>query len=225
LYTASESALQELLDGSNNIVFADPPNRIGSWNNNTNFIDVFTQSTRTQTGLGGATGGFDDRFDFILLSENMMDSAEIIYTPNSYQVYGNNGVTSCYNRRINSSDCAGDLYSFEIRDALHNFSDHLPVTLTLNADTELLSVSDVDFQKLLKLEKTLVKDKLVVLNNSTEILNDTFTISNSLGQNVILELKLNIGATIIPIENLTNGLYFLTMDSNPSVSRKFVVVP
>ncbi|MBT8375300.1 MAG: hypothetical protein KJO22_00375, partial [Bacteroidia bacterium] len=47
IYTANESAFQELLDVTNNITFADPPNRIGSWNNNVNFVDVFTQSTRT----------------------------------------------------------------------------------------------------------------------------------------------------------------------------------
>jgi len=224
LYTASESAFQELLDGSNNIVFADPPNRIGSWNNNTNFIDVFTQSTRTQTGLGGATGGFDDRFDFILLSENMMNSAVVTYKVDSYQVYGNNGVASCYNRRINSSDCAGDTYSFEIRNALHNFSDHLPVTLTLNSNTELLSSSDIVMPEQLQLEKTIVNEQLVIFNQLPELLSETFTISNTLGQNVILELKLKLGATIVSTENLTNGIYFLTLDSNPSVSRKFVVV-
>ena len=98
IYTATESAFQELLDSSNNITFTDPANRIGSWNNNVNFVDVFTQSTRTQSGFGGSRGGFDDRFDFILTSENMLSNSELSYTPGSYQVYGNNGLASCYNR-------------------------------------------------------------------------------------------------------------------------------
>ncbi|MCB0382229.1 MAG: hypothetical protein KDD05_02675, partial [Psychroserpens sp.] len=66
VYTNSEPAFEELLDidNNNNIDFIDPANRVGSWHNNTNYIEVMTQSTRTQTGFGGSTGGFDDRFDF-----------------------------------------------------------------------------------------------------------------------------------------------------------------
>ena len=105
LYTASEAAFQELLSPNNNITFVDPPNRVGSWSNNTNYVDVFTQSTRTQTGLGGTTGGFDDRFDFILTSENMLSSADITYVADSFQVYGNNGLTTCYNSAINTANC------------------------------------------------------------------------------------------------------------------------
>ena len=111
LYTSSEPAFQELIDTSNNITFTDPANRIGSWHNNSSYLDVFTQSTRTQTGLGGATGGFDDRFDFILTSENMLSNPNIYYVNNSYQVYGNNNNPLCWNSEINSSDCDGNLFS------------------------------------------------------------------------------------------------------------------
>ncbi len=85
LYTATESAFQELLDSSNHITLADPANRIGNWNNNVNFVDVFTQSTRTQSGLGGTTGGFDDRFDFILTSQNLITGSTISYVNDSYK--------------------------------------------------------------------------------------------------------------------------------------------
>ena len=83
VYTNSEPAFVELLDATNNITFIDPANRVGSWHNNTNYVDVFTQSTRTQTDLGGATGGFDDRFDFILTSENILTNLDIFYVTNS----------------------------------------------------------------------------------------------------------------------------------------------
>ena len=53
IYTGSEPAFQLLLQDTNNITLADPADRVGSWNNNPNFVDVFTQSTRTQNGLGG----------------------------------------------------------------------------------------------------------------------------------------------------------------------------
>jgi len=47
LYTSSEPAFQELIDATNNITFVDPADRVGSWSNNSNYLDVFTQSTRT----------------------------------------------------------------------------------------------------------------------------------------------------------------------------------
>ena len=105
VYTSSEPAFQRLIDNTNNIVFIDPANQIGSWHNNTNYIDVFTQSTRTQTGMGGTTGGFDDRFDFIMCSENMINNTDVYYRSDSYQAYGNNGNIDCYNNAINDTEC------------------------------------------------------------------------------------------------------------------------
>ena len=52
---------------------ADPINTPGSWNNNEDFRGVHTQSTRTSSSGfgGGAGGGLDDRFDFIMVSQNL----------------------------------------------------------------------------------------------------------------------------------------------------------
>ncbi|MFP4846226.1 T9SS type A sorting domain-containing protein [Winogradskyella sp. PE311] len=225
IYTASESAFQELLDSSNNITFTDPANRVGSWNNNVSFVDVFTQSTRTQNGLGGSTGGFDDRFDFILTSENMINTSAITYVPNSYQVYGNNGLFSCYNRRINSSDCgnSSSLFSFEIRDALHNFSDHLPVTVRLEANVTL---SDSEFSLVtdyISLEKTIIDSELVLNIKSNLLFNSHIKIVNSLGQNVA-ELKLNSNSKYLhDVHNLNNGVYFINFSDSNIKPIKFVV--
>jgi endonuclease/exonuclease/phosphatase family metal-dependent hydrolase len=225
LYTATESAFQELLDGTNNIVFADPPNRVGSWNNNVSFVDVFTQSTRTQNGLGGSTGGFDDRFDFILTSENMINSSAITYVPDSYKVYGNNGLASCYNRRINSSDC-GDInseFSFEIRDALHNFSDHLPVTLSLETDATLLSIENVTQTVNFRLEDSVINYNLVVYINSYELLNEVFYVFDLMGKRV-KTLRTNTNARQeFDMSELQNGLYIL-VTPNPNLNPvKFIV--
>ena len=115
LYTSNEPAFQELIDANNDIVLVDPANRPGNWHNNQSFVDMFTQSTRTQSGLGGASGGFDDRFDFLLTSNNMITNSDIYYVNNSYQVYGNNANFNCYNQSINSSNCDGDNYNQIIR--------------------------------------------------------------------------------------------------------------
>jgi hypothetical protein len=225
LYTSSEPAFQELIDPSDNITFVDPPNRIGSWHNNSSYVDVFTQSTRTQTGLGGTTGGFDDRFDFILTSENMISTADITYVPNSYQVYGNNGLTSCYNSAINSSNC-GDVnseFSQEIRDSLHNFSDHLPVTLSLEADVTLSTNDHSLIPQEIVLIKTLVDSKLNVYISQPQLFNKPLYVYNNLGQLVeILQTNSNKNQTF-NIVNLSEGVYFLKFSKSNSKALKFVV--
>ncbi|MEM9678675.1 MAG: T9SS type A sorting domain-containing protein [Bacteroidota bacterium] len=223
LKTATESAFQELLDITNNITFADPPNRIGSWNNNTTFIDVFTQSTRTQSGLGGASGGFDDRFDFILTSENMLTTADITYVDDSYVVYGNNGNVSCFNEAINSFDCAGPTFSFAIRDALHNFSDHLPVTLSLETDATLLSTEAFEVSNQLLLKENIIDSELTVLTSSFKLHNQTMVIYNTMGQ---LVKTLNTGTQsewTVNVSELSSGLYFLAIPSLNINPVKFII--
>lgn len=221
IYTATESAFQELLDVTNNITFADPANRIGNWNNNVNFVDVFTQSTRTQSGLGGASGGFDDRFDFILTSENMLSMANITYVADSYKAYGNNGVSSCYNRAINSSDCAGTEFSFVIRDALHNFSDHLPVTLSLQTSASL-STSELEQSNSISIENTVTNYNLNIYNNSYKLIDETMVIFNQLGQKV-KSFKLSDGLNSIDVTRLKNGLYYLSTQNLKFKPKKFII--
>lgn len=225
LYTATEPAFQELLDDANHITFVDPPNRIGSWNNNPNFVDVFTQSTRTQTGLGGTTGGFDDRFDFLLTSENMMNTSSLTYVDGSYQVFGNNGLASCYNSAINSSDCAvpDSQFSFEIRDALHNFSDHLPVTLSLETDATLLDINSVDISSKLLLEKTIVKNTLTIMLDSNELFHEDLIIYNSMGQRIkTLHIDTHERQQF-NVSELQNGLYYLVVPSLNLNPLKFII--
>ncbi|WP_299114190.1 T9SS type A sorting domain-containing protein [uncultured Winogradskyella sp.] len=225
VYRSSELAFQELINNTNNITFVDPANRIGNWNNNSSFVDVFTQSTRTQNGLGGSTGGFDDRFDFILTSENMLSTANITYVPNSYQVYGNNGLASCYNRAINSSDCAiaGSEFSFQIRDALHNFSDHLPVTLSLETDATLLSINEFESVKCYTLEKTLNNSKLIVYINSYKLKNEYISIYNTLGKQIKTLQTNSDQKQQFDVSGLENGVYFLSFENSDLKPTKFVI--
>jgi len=225
IYTASESAFQELLDDSNAITFVDLANRVGSWSNNPNFVDVFTQSTRTQSGMGGTTGGFDDRFDFILASENMLNTANITYVPNSYQVYGNNGLSACYNSAINSSNCAvpGSEFSFEVRDALHNFSDHLPVTIRLETDATLLSIHENKVVNGFSLEKTIINSNLVIHIYAPQLLNTTFYIYDTSGKRITTIHSNSSSTQSYNLSHLQNGLYFLICKDSNLKSHKFVI--
>ncbi|PNQ72614.1 hypothetical protein C1T31_10715 [Hanstruepera neustonica] len=210
LYTYSEDAFQELTDTTNNIVFVDPANQIGSWHNNTLFIDVFTQSTRTQSGMGGTTGGFDDRFDFILCSDNLIDNSNIYYAPNSYQVFGNNGNIDCFNNAIIDPECSGTEFSFEIRDALHNFSDHLPVTLQIETTETLLNVEENTIQSNFEIVGTnIVQNSITISLVDQSNFIKKLKIYNALGQCVKTIARGTSDYDTVDVSGLADGLYYI----------------
>ena len=222
LYTNTEPAFIELTDVTNNITFVDPSNSVGSWHNNTNFIDVFTQSTRTQTGLGGATGGFDDRFDFILTSENMLTNPDIFYVNNSYQVFGNNGNINCYNQEINSSNCDGVTFDSAIRDVLYNMSDHLPVTLELQTN-ETLSTNNFNLKQTFNIiGSNLIKSKLTIQIDSATFKSDFIFIFNTLGQKIATIKVQNLNLLEIDVSNLSNGIYYIVASNYNLKPLKFI---
>jgi len=226
IYTSSEDAFQTLTDNSNSIVFVDPANRVGSWHNNPNYVDVFTQSTRTQTGMGGTTGGFDDRFDFILTSENMTNTSNLTYVPDSYEVYGNNGLSSCWNKAINASECetTGSKFSYTLRNHLHNFSDHLPVTLSLETEATLLNVDKFQMASRFDLEATVVNQYLAVTLNDIILHNATLIIFNNLGQPVKTFQMNSENKQYIDVSGLTKGLYYITLSQNYMNPLKFIML-
>ncbi|WP_179020356.1 T9SS type A sorting domain-containing protein [Winogradskyella forsetii] len=225
VYTNSEDAFQTLISSSNSITFVDPANRVGSWHNNPNYVDVFTQSTRTQNGFGGSTGGFDDRFDFILTSENMTSASNVTYVPNSYKVYGNNGLASCWNKSINSSDCetTDSQFSYELRNALHNFSDHLPVTVSLETDATFLSIEDVDPLSVIHLETTVIHQNLTLNIDHFDLYNERLNIYNNLGQNVKTFQLNSDHKQDFNVSDLNNGLYYLNVSNTLSNPIKFII--
>lgn len=131
VYSSSEPAYQKLISTQNPIVLEDPINTPGNWNNNNSYADVHTQSTRTSPLYGdGAGGGLDDRFDFILLSESMMNGTnDLSYLQNSHEIPGNTG--DCFN--VNITQCDSMVYPYALLRSLRYMSDHLPVYLELTA--------------------------------------------------------------------------------------------
>lgn len=228
VYTHSEPAFQELIDNSNSIYFVDPANRMGSWHNNVNYVDVFTQSTRTATGLGGTTGGFDDRFDFIMTTPNLFSNTNLQYKANSYQVFGNNSNNNCYNQAINSSNCAEDSdastqdFGFDIRNALHNFSDHLPVTIELETNEQLLNTTNFAIKpSLLSFKNSNIVNASISLQANPELTNQTITIYNALGQ-IVDNVTIKKENVIINTASLSNGIYYITIPSMNVEPLKFV---
>lgn len=124
LYDSYEPAFQELTkDGTGQCL--DPINMSGNWHNNQAFARIHTQSTRTSQFGGGASGGLDDRFDFILTSDDILDTLDYCYLEGTYTAFGNDA--NHFNGDINT--LPNNAVPDSIADALYYASDHLPVYL------------------------------------------------------------------------------------------------
>jgi hypothetical protein len=132
LYTSTEPAWSNLTGtlADNSGRLYDPINSPGSWSSNASFAGIHTQSTRSGTlPDGGSSGGMDDRFDFLLFSQNFQSSPGWEYMAGSYKAFGNDGSHCCNNSINNPYNPA--FMPDNVLDALYNASDHVPVILTI----------------------------------------------------------------------------------------------
>ena len=224
-YTSNEEGYQHLIDDRNPIVIIDPIDRptpnfpddgidyYENYNstyfwNNSSFRDIHSQSTRT-SNIGfiddsGSTGGLDDRFDFIMMSKNFNTSTSLYYVNDSYKVIGNNG--NCYNSFISNPNCFGG-YSQTLRDALIEFSDHLPIVMEIETPENTLStnlISEINF-----IGSNIIKDYLKI--TSPNDINN-LKIYSITGQLVDVKLSKNTGndTIIIDVKHISKGIYYLS---------------
>ena len=182
-----EGAVLTMKDPGNGQAF--DPLSLASWPNIQTRRHV-TQSTRT-TSLpdGGAFGGLDDRFDHQMVTEELLDGEGMSYmgleslgfagADDSYIAFGNDGLT--FGSAINFTYTNRE-QPMAVLDALHDFSDHLPVV----ADYQLPARMSVAIDSI---PVKVIKSALVDIN---------FTVENSAPvQNVIAadELDYNFVAT------------------------------
>lgn len=143
----------------------DPINTPGSWHNNAGLAAVHTQAPQVAQVNGFSGGGMDDRFDFQLVTNTMMDGEGLSYigtgVPNtslpasqhSYHAFGNNGTT--YNTDINNASNtalpiseytpnipAGQPSRTDVLNALFTASDHLPVVADYQLPARMGAVVD-----------------------------------------------------------------------------------
>jgi hypothetical protein len=133
VYSGSEGAFQNLINYTSNpsVRFFDPINAIGSWNNNSSFSYAHTQSVRSSSNGCAAGGGMDDRFDFTLVSDEVLNNVDRMkYITNSYSALGQDG--NRFNGNINSP--LNTLVPVAVANALYNMSDHLPVISSYEID-------------------------------------------------------------------------------------------
>jgi endonuclease/exonuclease/phosphatase family metal-dependent hydrolase len=141
--SSTESCYQKLVgsEANDNGRVFDPLDAPGTWHDNAGFAWLHTQSPRTESFGGGATGGMDDRFDLLLTSYALADGEGMDYIDGSYVSYGNDGYH--FNTAIN----AGTNYAVGsvVADALHAAADHLPVYADFDVPAKIDAPVALDF--------------------------------------------------------------------------------
>ncbi len=136
LYTSAEQAYQNLINppaANQGFRFYDPVDKPGDWNNNYSFAAWHTQSVSSSGNGCQASGGMDDRFDFILASADIMQGNKgAEYIPESYKALGQDG--KHFNRSIDDSPQNNSVPS-GVLSALAEMSDHLPVVMKLKINS------------------------------------------------------------------------------------------
>lgn len=111
----------------------------GYWHNNGSFSSIHTQSTRTAQFGGGASGGMDDRFDFIFFSDDVVNGTnKVSYVPNSCIAFGNDG--SHFNMALIDAPQNTSIPD-SVTDALYYMSDHLPVLCDIAVESSTVPLT------------------------------------------------------------------------------------
>lgn len=207
LYTSAEPAYNTVLNGGS-VALYDPISSPGSWNNNSSFANIHTQSTRSGSlGDGGAFGGMDDRFDFIFFNNQLQTGSQgLTYVPGSYKAVGNDG--NHFNQSINSG--TNNSAPNNVIDALYYMSDHLPVVLKasipVNVGVKELVVKNkwkgYFSKESFKFESTKTEKKLAVF------------VYDVLGKVLEKKTKQQTNSFSLALNQLNRGVYFVKIVSD-----------
>ena len=214
LYTSEEPAYQ-LFTNSNTYpysYFIDPlyDYGVGAWNNNSRYRYYHTQSTHQYSDSNcHSSGGMDDRFDFILMSENIYGGRDgIRYIGNSYNALGQDGQR--FDRSINNP--TNSVVSRDVANALFHNSDHLPVTMELAINLNI--GVDENAENILNFDvfPNPASDNIYIRFYQDKIGKANILLFNTLGQMVYSEdtfVNDCLSEHVISVDNLPKGLYFL----------------
>jgi len=217
---------QKLLDQSNSGYVIDPINRPGDWHNNISFVDIHTQSTRTRQFGGGANGGMDDRFDMILVSENMIEVGGIHYLDSTYIAYGNDG--NHFNDSLNAPP--NTTVTQEIANALHYASDHIPLFATFRFDgptgitsNEIIPETPILYQNYPNPFNPITTIKFQIPELSIVTLKVYDVLGNEIGTLVNEEKPVGSYEVEFDATTLPSGIYFYRLQAGSFVETKKMV--
>ena len=192
---------------------------MGEWSNNNQFAAFHTQSTRSYSEECFSGGGLDDRFDFILMADEIAFSYNHLrYVQGSYHAVGNDG------RHFNMSVDQGSNTSVpaEVAEALFDGSDHLPVTMKIAVDVKL-GVEDHEAQRLYaSVAPNPASDKAVVhfFNPAQgQVQFDLYSLQGQLMQRDAAAFSEGSQEFELSLEGLTKGFYLLRIKHEDGFSQ------
>ena len=229
LYTSEEPAYQILTSQTTYPLcyFIDPlyPYGVGAWNNNSQYTDYHTQSTHKNSDSScHSSGGMDDRFDFILISENIYGGRDgVRYIGGSYNALGNDG------RRFNNSINSPVNYAVSqaVADALFHNSDHIPVTMELLIQYNVGVDENADNTLSFDLFPNPASDDIHIRFYQDNLGKANILLFNTLGQIVYSDdIFVNECLTehVINVDNLPKGLYFLKITNADGLTNTNKVI-
>jgi endonuclease/exonuclease/phosphatase family metal-dependent hydrolase len=225
LYTDQEPAFQEFTNYKTaSIRFHDPVNQVGDWHNNPQYALYQSQSTHSYSSGCPSGGGLDDRFDFILLSNNVKNGTKKVkYVPGSFHVVGQDG--KHFNKAL-LDDPQNTTVPSNVLNALYQNSDHLPVTLKVTVDqpTGIRTIhSDIEELRF----SNPVSDQLHFSVHADKPMNLRVEVYSLVGNKVMqrrFAIRRGSSQQTLQVGNLPKGLYILrfTEPNGHSFSRKML---
>ena len=197
----------------------DPINMTGEWHANSFYANIHTQSTRTTSFDGGATGGLDDRFDFIFVSNDLQTGAnKAKYVENSYAAIGNDGAH--YNTSLVNPASNGSVPD-DVANALHEMSDHLPVYLEIQVGGDV-GIADNNFVNSFNFNSVSHELELFLKKNAGKLMLTVYDIS---GKRILTETYSGSEQIKTSFPYLNSGIYIINLQiEGKSTSLKVVVL-
>lgn len=226
IYSNQEPAYTALMSGQNQVQMSDVFASYGNWNSgNFSHKEILSQSTRSnQLANDGAGGGMDDRFDFILFSEQMLNAGNTVYVENnSFKSLGNNG--TCYNNSITACS-TGNVVPNSILNALYYMSDHLPQVCTLNTSVVLNTDEASASEFRIGIRYSNIGVSAIINAPRTEM--SLLTIRDVNGR-IVESKNIGINSGITPIDlssaTLNTGMYFIELQTRSGLKQveRFVI--
>lgn len=230
VYMNTEAGFANLVGTTNDMnKLMDPINRMGSWNNNSAYADIHTQSTHTTQTGGFSSGGMDDRFDIMLCTKSLMyDSLKVRILPSTYKAVGNDG--QHFNLAINDSPVNTSVPA-DVLNALYNMSDHIPIRADFVFNPSKPIIQGINFANKKFNEQVQIQNPFsneLNIHVAAELLNkkvkfDLFDVNAK----CIISLNKKIETNDFNIEfpyELPQGIYILKMQNEQSgvIQRKLL---
>ncbi len=220
MYDSGEECYTNMTTGGTVDLF-DPIGQAGAWHNSVSFKGIHTQSTRAvgaQTYGGGSTGGLDDRFDMIFVSNDVLNGSQgVQYLANSYRAVGQDGD----HRNLSVNDGVNSDVPQDVANSLFFMSDHLPVLLEVqvggpvSVQVKESVISDFRFNS---------NSKLLTIALEKEFQKIDLSIISLSGQQISNKVYHQTSGISEYFNELTAGIYLVSIiaDGEP-VSAKVMV--